>query len=322
MRLVIKNSTTIVNRAKDTPQVSLVITCYNYDKFVEKAINSALGQTYKNLKIIVIDDGSTDSSLDVIKSYKDKIKIVSRKNKGIVFTRNEAISLAINNSSEFLCFLDADDYFNDDYISSMVKIAKRTGADVVYPNWRIFGDRDEKVEFSDFTLQKLIKHEIHCTAESLIRVKSIGKNRFESETVAEDWDFFLGLALKGRKFVLAKDCYINYRVRQNTRGTSRDYWEDMRYFYQILQKWQEKYPEKVDPIDLPLAIGRRRDEFIDEQKKIIDDLQSKINTLREETQLQRESIAKLSAAIEGIQRSKAYRFATKLSAAKNRFKKS
>ena len=301
------------------PLVSVVITCYNYADYVEQAIKSILQQTYKNIELIIIDDGSTDKSLDIITKYRDSAKVVSRKNKGIVYTRNEAIQLA---KGKYLCFLDADDYFDKDYIGNMVDIAEQTGADVVYPNWRIFGDRDEKVEFSDFTLQKLIKHEIHCTAESLIRVKSIGKNRFESETVAEDWDFFLGLALKGRKFVLAKDCYINYRVRQNTRGTSRDYWEDMRYFYQILQKWQEKYPEKVDPIDLPLAINRRRDEFIDEQKKIIDDLQSKINTLREETQLQRESIAKLSAAIEGIQRSKAYRFATKLSAAKNRFKKS
>ena len=301
------------------PLVSVVITCYNYDQFVAEAIESVLSQSYGNIELTVMNDGSTDNSIKVIHKYKDHITIVDRENKGIVRTRNEAIQLA---KGKYLCFLDADDYFDKNYIGNMVDIAEQTGADVVYPNWRIFGDRNEKIEFPEFDVQKLIKHEIHCTAESLIRVKSIGKNRFESETVAEDWDFFLGLALKGKKFVLAKYCYINYRVRQNTRGTSRNYWEDMRYFYQILQKWQEKYPEKVDPIDLPLAIGRKRDEFIDEQKKIIDDLQSKINTLREETQLQRESIAKLSATVEGIQHSKAYRFATKLSAAKNRFKKS
>ena len=308
------------------PKVLLTITCYNYEQFVGEAIESALNQTYKNLDVVVINDGSTDGSLDVIRNYQDKVKIINRKNKGIVFTRNEAISLAVGNS-QYLCFLDADDYFDSNYISDMVQIAERTNADVVYPNWHIFGDKDEKIKFSDFDIQKLIKHEIHCTAESLIRVKAIGQNRFENEGVAEDWDFFLGLAFKGKKFVLAKKCFINYRVRQNTRGSSRDYWDDMRYFYQILQKWHKKYPERVDPIDLPLAIGRKRDEFITEQGKIIDNLQDKlkasgdkIEVLNKEISLQRKSILKLNTAISDIQQSKAYRFATKLAAIKNQLK--
>ena len=91
-------------------------------------------------------------------------------------------------NSQYLCFLDADDYFDSNYISDMVQIAERTNADVVYPNWHIFGDKDEKIKFSDFDVQKLVKHEIHCTAESLIRVEAIGQNRFENEVVAEDWD--------------------------------------------------------------------------------------------------------------------------------------
>ena len=308
------------------PKVLLAITCYNYEQFVGEAIESVLNQTYKNLDVVVINDGSTDGSLDVIRNYQDKVKIINRNNKGIVFTRNEAISLAVGNS-QYLCFLDADDYFDSNYISDMVQIAEQTNAAVVYPNWHIFGDKDEKIKFSDFDIQKLIKHEIHCTAESLIRVKAIGQNRFENEVVAEDWDFFLGLALKGKKFVLAKKCFINYRVRQNTRGSSRDYWDDMRYFYQILQKWHKKYPERVDPIDLPLAIGRKRDEFITEQGKIIDNLQnklkvsnSKVATLNKEILLQRKSILELNTAISDIQQSKAYRFATKLAAFKNRLK--
>lgn len=308
------------------PKVLLVITCYNYEKFVGKAIESTLNQTYNNLEVVVINDGSTDGSLGVIRNYQDKIRIINRENRGIVFTRNEAISLAVDNS-QYLCFLDADDYFDSNYISDMVQIAEQTNADIVYPNWHIFGDKDEDVKFSKFDIQKLIEHEIHCTAESLIRVNAIGQNRFESEVVAEDWDFFLGLALKDKKFVLAKKCYINYRVHKNTRGSSRDYWDDVKYFYHILQKWHRKYPEKINPIDLPLAIGRKRDEFITEQGKIIDNLQnklkvsnSKIATLNKEILLQRKSILELNTAISDIQQSKAYRFATKLADFKNRLK--
>ena len=301
------------------PLVSVVITCYNYADYVEQAIKSILQQTYKNIELIIIDDGSTDKSLDIITKYRDSAKIVSRKNKGIVYTRNEAIQLA---KGRYLCFLDADDYFDQDFIGNMVDIAERAKADVVYPNWCIFGDRDEKIEFPEFDVQKLIKHEIHCTAESLIRVEAIGDSRFENEVVAEDWDFFLGLALKGKKFVSAKNCYINYRIRQNTRGSSRNYWDDMRYFYEILQKWQKKYPKVVNPIDLPLAVGRRRDEFIDEQKKLIDSLQAKIDALKKETTLQRQSIIDLNNAIKNIQESKTYQLSTKLAAIKHRIKKS
>lgn len=301
------------------PLVSVVITCYNYADYVEQAIKSILQQTYKNIELIIIDDGSTDKSLDIITKYRDSAKIVSRKNKGIVYTRNEAIQLA---KGRYLCFLDADDYFDQDFIGNMVDIAEQTKADVVYPNWRIFGDRDEKIKFPEFDVQKLIKHEIHCTAESLIRVEAIGDSRFENEVVAEDWDFFLGLALKGKRFVSAKNCFINYRIRQNTRGSSRNYWDDMRYFYEILHKWQKKYPKVVNPIDLPLAVGQKRDEFIDEQKKLIDSLQATVDTLKKETTLQRQSIIDLNNAIKNIQESKAYQLSTKLSAIKHRIKKS
>lgn len=301
------------------PLVSVVITCYNYADYVEQAIKSILQQTYKNIELIIIDDGSTDKSLDIITKYRDSAKIVSRKNKGIVYTRNEAIQLA---KGRYLCFLDADDYFDQDFIGNMVDIAEQTKADVVYPNWRIFGDRDEKIKFPEFDVQKLIKHEIHCTAESLIRVEAIGDSRFENEVVAEDWDFFLGLALKGKRFVSAKNCFINYRIRQNTRGSSRNYWDDMRYFYEILHKWQKKYPKVVNPIDLPLAVGQKRDEFIDEQKKLIDSLQATVDTLKKETTLQRQSIIDLNNAIKNIQEPKAYQLSTKLSAIKHRIKKS
>ena len=92
---------------KKGPLVSVVITNYNYAQYVGEAIESVLNQTYKNLEIIVIDDGSTDDSLDEIDVYQSKIRIVARENRGVVYTRNEGMSLA---KGEFICFLDADDY--------------------------------------------------------------------------------------------------------------------------------------------------------------------------------------------------------------------
>lgn len=258
---------------KRSPSVSVIITCYNYAEFVEEAIRSVLDQTYKNIEFVIIDDGSTDKSLEVINKYKDSAKVISRPNKGIVYTRNEALGLA---TGKYLCFLDADDYFSPDYVEKSVRIAEEYGADVVFPNWHVFGDTEYYTDFAEFDVQLLIRQEIHCTAESLIRRSAIGKHAFESEQVAEDWDFFLGLALDGRKFKLAKDNFINYRVRQNTRGTSRPFWDDMYHFCNILVKWSKKYPEVVNPFDLPIAVSKNRIEGL---TQVIQDKDNHIESL-------------------------------------------
>lgn len=281
------------------PLVSVIITCYNYAEYVGGAIESVLEQTYKNIDLIIIDDGSTDNSLEVIKPYnKNKnVKIVSRKNKGIVFTRNEALAIA---KGEFICFLDADDYFSRDYIENMVAVAQKYGADVIYPNWHVFGDNEYTMTFSEFDLQKLIRQEIHCTSESLIRLSSVGGHRFESKKVAEDWDFFLGMALDGRRFKLAKDCYINYRVRKNTRGTARPYWDDMYLFYSILSKWSRKYPDLVNPFDIAVYAGKLSDDRAKSQDHQIVD-QEKI---AKEKDLR---IKKLSDELTNVRSSRAYK---------------
>lgn len=291
--------------AMERPLVTIAITCYNYAEYVAEAIESALSQSYENIEVIVFNDGSTDESLKVIERYKSRVRIVSRENRGVVYTRNESLRLA---KGEYLFFLDADDFFDNDYIEKMVRVAQESGADVVYPNWRVFGDDEYIKEFPEFTTQLLIEQEIHCTSESLIRLKSIDNHKFESEKVAEDWDFFLGLALAGKNFKLANNCYINYRVRKNTRGTSSSYWDDMRMFISILDKWQKIYPSLVNPVDLPISVGKRRDQFIEDQAKVISDGDKRVRELENSISEQAGVISELRQELEAVRVSHAYRF--------------
>lgn len=286
------------------PLVTIAITCYNYVDFVAEAIESALNQTYKNIEVIVIDDGSTDSSLDIINRYSKRVRVITRENRGVVYTRNEALKLA---KGDFFFFLDADDFFDKDYVEQMVRVAQKNNADVVYPNWHVFGDAKYSQKYPEFDMQLLIEQQIHCTSESLIRLDAVKGHRFESEEVAEDWDFFLGLALAGKKFKLADECYINYRVRRNTRGTSRLYWDDMRIFISILSKWEKKYPTLVNPVDLPISVGKKRDEFIDEQAKIITLSSEKIKDLESQVTRQLRNIDTLTKELHEIKLSHAYR---------------
>ncbi len=237
---------------KNKPLISVIITNYNYGKYVPKAIESVLNQTYKNIELIVINDGSTDNSDEIIKKILTKcpdrnINYVSHENRGVVYTRNQGLELA---QGDFLCYLDADDYFNNDYIEKNYNIAKRYGADVVYPNWHFVGEwlGRPDTNFPEFTPELLQLQKLHCKPESLVRKKAIKDHRFETEKVAEDWDFFIGLSLDGAKFKLAKNNFINYRISTGSRGSRNDPKEDTQSFVDILTKYKNKYDDKViDP---------------------------------------------------------------------------
>lgn len=89
--------------------VSIIVPIYNAEKYLKKCVDSLVNQTKKELEIILINDGSTDNTLKILKEYKDKrIKLFSNKNQGIGKTRNFGISKA---TSKYIMFCDSDDYY-------------------------------------------------------------------------------------------------------------------------------------------------------------------------------------------------------------------
>ena len=113
---------------KNNKLISVIINVYNAEKFVEKCLLSVLNQTYKNLEILIINDGSTDDSIKLCKKYKDKrIKIITTKNMGLAASRNVGID---NATGDYLYFVDADDYIKEDAIEHLYKISVENNADV------------------------------------------------------------------------------------------------------------------------------------------------------------------------------------------------
>ncbi len=110
---------------------SIIIPSYNKQNYIARAINSVLNQTYQNFEIIIIDDGSTDNSISVIKQFKDKrIKLFVQKNLGVNNVRNKGIEKAVGN---YIAFLDADDEFLPNYLKIMYNLIKK------YSNNKFFG---------------------------------------------------------------------------------------------------------------------------------------------------------------------------------------
>ena len=102
-------------------KVTIVIPVYNSEKFLIPTIESALNQSYQNLEIIAVDDGSTDNSLEILQKYENKIKIFHQKNQGLAF----AVNLAIKQmDGKWLKWLSPDDILNHNSIEILVAEAK------------------------------------------------------------------------------------------------------------------------------------------------------------------------------------------------------
>ena len=114
--------------------VSVIITCYNSANTIRRTINSVINQTYKDIEIIIVNDCSTDNSLDVIKSIKDdRIKIINHElNKGAGLARRTGLN---NITGSYTMFLDSDDYLKSDCIETLIKYTIEYDADVVAPGY-------------------------------------------------------------------------------------------------------------------------------------------------------------------------------------------
>ena len=111
-------------------KISIVTTIYNVEKYIEKCLTSLVNQTYKDLEIILVNDCSTDSSMDIISKFDDsRIKIINHPvNKGAGWARRTGIEAA---TGDYVITVDGDDYISEDFIESLVMGAEATGADIV-----------------------------------------------------------------------------------------------------------------------------------------------------------------------------------------------
>ena len=113
-----------------TPLVSIIVPIYNVEQYVNRCVDSILAQTYSNIEVILIDDGSADKSRERISVYNNdpRCKVVYKDNGGASSARNVGISLA---SGEYIYFIDADDYIDKCEIERMMDIALKFNADMV-----------------------------------------------------------------------------------------------------------------------------------------------------------------------------------------------
>lgn len=145
------------------PLVTIIVPIYNVEKYLSECLECLINQSYKNLEIICINDGSKDNSLEILEEYSKKdnrIKIFSQENKGEAATRNQGLELA---TGKYIAAIDSDDYCSLDFVEECVKVAEQENSDIVIPFMNIrqnIAKRDVKT-FSYFcAVQLFVKREL------------------------------------------------------------------------------------------------------------------------------------------------------------------
>ncbi len=142
------------------PKVSIIIPCYNVEKYINQCIDSLLAQTMSDFEIICVDDGSNDGTLDILKKYEsveNRIKVLEQKNLYAGVARNNGLSVA---QGEYVIFLDSDDFFAEEMLEKACNAADEANADVAVFGFRRFDDK--KKEF--FPKEELPRKDIVVAA--------------------------------------------------------------------------------------------------------------------------------------------------------------
>lgn len=210
--------------------ISVIIPVYNTQKQLYKSIESILKQKYKNIEILIIDDGSTDKSLHVCKEIakKDKrIKIIQKENGGVSSARNVGIK---NANGEYIYFMDSDDYAHNDLLKNMLTLSRRYNTDLVICGYEINSNRtiirktkkdiirNSRKEIKKF--EKLYKNGmINPLWNKLFKKSKIGLFD-ERITIGEDTKFVLDYISKTESIIITDDILYTYNKRSGSATAS------------------------------------------------------------------------------------------------------
>jgi len=207
------------------PLISVIIPIYNVEKYLNVCLDSILNQTYKKIEIILVDDGSTDSSLSICHEYKkadERIKIISKSNGGLSSARNAGLDVALG---DYISFLDSDDWLEFNTYSLLVDIISKTRHDIIAYNFRKIDDNyivSEINSYSDCLLQsssgkdiakKILTDELGSQACFALYARKLWNDiRFPLGRFYEDIPTTYKVYWKADKVLFINDVLYNYRI--------------------------------------------------------------------------------------------------------------
>lgn len=211
------------------PKFSIIIPVYNVEKYLKKCLDSVFNQTYKEYEVIVVNDGTKDNSMDIVKDYN--VKVINQKNQGLSAARNAGVKVA---TGDYLIFLDSDDYWEKELLKELSKSLKnnpdlvRFQINEVYEDGRVIPYQEES--FTNLSgpdsFKKIVKyHFVENAWCYAISKKYYLENKFEFKTgtIHEDFGLIPLIIMKAKRVNSINYLGYNYLQRQGSIMSNKNY---------------------------------------------------------------------------------------------------
>lgn len=239
-------------------KVSVIVPAYNCEKYINRCIDALIGQTYENIEIIAVNDGSSDGTLEKLLEYGDKIKVIDKQNGGAASARNAGLDAA---KGDFIMFCDSDDFYDKEAVSFLSGCAEEHEADIVRSGYRlIYTDGSEGLPKNRFTEPEVIqkgdfKEKVYSyfidgimlnTTCGVIYRKSVVENlRFRTDMkTGEDAAFNIEAFTNAQTVIYAPDIFYNYvQVQGSLTGSALGISEKYRCNFELSKIMLKKLTE-------------------------------------------------------------------------------
>jgi len=229
-------------------KISIIIPVYNTSRYLDECLGSVLNQSFQDIEVICVNDGSTDNSLEILRNYP--VKIIDQANQGLSASRNNGLKEA---TGKYVLFLDSDDYLEDNALSELYGIMESKSLDLLIFKIIDFDDETrEKSKYSYFEMDLLkshVKDDVFCYDDvkhllfrisvtapgKLYRRDLIEGMSFKEGLIFEDNPFFIELFLKAKRVLFKDEYYYFRRIHKNSITNSNfDKFSDVITIYNII----------------------------------------------------------------------------------------
>ena len=209
------------------PQVSIILPVYNGERYINRTITSILQQTMPNFELIVIDDCSTDKSLQHLQEWAQRdsrIQVVANtQNIGVADTRNKGITMA---KGEYICFIDSDDTWHSDKLEHQLNFMKQSCCDFSCTAYAMVDDEGKfmKNRFINkqlIVLEDLLKENYICCSTVMLKAELTKQYSMNGSYAHEDYVYWLDLLQNGVNGMVLDETLVQYRVAQSGRSADK-----------------------------------------------------------------------------------------------------
>ena len=213
--------------------VSVIVPVYNVENYLRECIDSIVAQTYRNIEVILIDDGSNDSSGEICDEYADKdnrVKVIHKENGGVSAARNTGLDVA---KGEWISYVDSDDYIEDTMLETLICLAKENDVELAMCSFKDISECENVTQENDiriFSKDELIYNYVvrntdYCITEGIwdriYKRALVDGLRFKNDRINEDILYTMEVFTRAHKAVYTSEKLYNYRAGREGNITGR-----------------------------------------------------------------------------------------------------